>query len=600
MDVLLTSVLWKKAIVYLDDIIIYSNTVSDQIQDVEEVLNMLQEAGVSLNLPKCHFFQRRVAYLGYVIQPGQLGMSSKKIQAVEEWSVPRSKRGMRSFVAFCSVYRRFVPNFAEVAAPLNKLLKEDAKEVFEMTDLIRESVQNLKALLTIPPLLSLPTRESSFIIETDASNFAIGVALLEVQSDGSNRLVGYYSRSLLAAEKNYSVTEREALAVVWGVKQTRPYLERTKFIIRTDHSALRWLFGASEQNQRICRWRLSLAEFSFSVEYRPGSKHVAADALSRLPARVRTSDDCMLDPPVLIVEVPLQPPPTRPRGGPWVEIQEVMPTLSFDEIADEQRFDLECQRLSRLLLKGYPGFKWNEDGLLCKVMEGQRPQVLVPPRLREVVMHMAHLPPQAAHPGARRLQANIAQEFYWSSLRRDCAEYVRHCVSCAAVKGPVGDKSRPLQLFSPNGPWEFVCADTLGPLPTTPSGNKFLLVISDMFSKFTVAVPLRSTTAMILRKYLYRRGSRTLGCPSFFSRTMVHSLLRRFCSKLVQSSEYNKGLQVLLIPLLTARLKDLTKRCWPCSRTMWPVTMNGINNSGLLRPLIMPRFIRVRASPRKR
>jgi hypothetical protein len=122
----------------------------------------------------------------------------------------------------------------------------------------------------------------------------------------------------------------------------------------------------------------------------------------------------MLDPPVLIVEVPLQPPPTRPRGGPWVEMQEVMPPLSFDEIADEQRFDPEFQRLSRLVLKGYPEFKWNEDGLMCKIMEGQRPQVLVPPRLREVVMHMAHLPPQAAHPGARRMQANIAQEFYWS------------------------------------------------------------------------------------------------------------------------------------------------------------------------------------------
>jgi RNase H-like domain found in reverse transcriptase/Reverse transcriptase (RNA-dependent DNA polymerase) len=199
MDVLQISLLWKKAIVYLDDIIIYSNTVSDHMQDVEEVLIMLQEAGVSLNLPKCHFFQRRVAYLVHVIQPGQLGMSSKKIQAVEEWSVPRNKRDMRRFVAFCSVYRIFVPNFAAVAAPLNKLLKKDEKEVFEMANLIRESVQNLKALLTSPPLLSLPTRESSFILETDASNVAIGVALLKVQSDGSNRPVGYYSRSLLPA-----------------------------------------------------------------------------------------------------------------------------------------------------------------------------------------------------------------------------------------------------------------------------------------------------------------------------------------------------------------------------------------------------------------
>jgi transposase InsO family protein len=495
MDVLLTPVLWRKAIVYLDDIIIFSSTVEDHIRDVDQVLTMLNEAGVSLKLKKCRFFRRRVDYLGHVIQPGQLGMAAKKMSAVDTWALPRTKRELKSFVAFCSVYRKFVPNFAQIAAPLNKLLKKDAEEVIALTEEVRKAVFLLKEKLTSPPLLALPTRDSSFILETDASNVAIGAALLEVRSDGNTQPVGFYSRSLLPAEKNYSVTEREALAVVWGVKQTRPYLERTKFVVRTDHSALRWLFGASEENQRICRWRLSLAEFSFTVEYRPGKKHVAADTLSRLPARDPTSQDTDLDPPVLVVEMPLQPPPTRPRGGPWIEMTQAMPPLTHDEVFEEQRWDPECQRLAELASQGYPGYGWNAEGLLCKAMEGQRPQVLVPPKLREIVLHMAHLPPKASHPGARRMQANISQEFYWATLRRDCADYVKHCLSCAAVKGPDGRQTRPLQLFPPDGPWEFVCADILGPLPTTVSGHRFVLVISDRFSKFTVAVPMKTTTA---------------------------------------------------------------------------------------------------------
>jgi hypothetical protein len=186
-------------------------------------------------------------------------MAAKKIQAVEEWPIPITKREIRSFIAFCSVYRRFVKNFAEIQAPLKTLLKKDAEEIVTVTDIVREAVTKLKSNLKNPPLFSLPTRDRKFMLETDASNAAVGEALLEVQAGGTTLPVGYYYRSLLPAEKNYSVTEREALVVVWGVKQTRPYLELTPFVVRTDHSALRWLFGASKENQRICRWRLGLA-----------------------------------------------------------------------------------------------------------------------------------------------------------------------------------------------------------------------------------------------------------------------------------------------------------------------------------------------------
>jgi hypothetical protein len=344
-------------------------------------------------------------------------------------------------------------------------------------------------------VLALPSRDSQFLLETDASNVALGCALNLVESDGALRPVGYYSRTLTTPERNYSATEREALAVVWGVKQARPYLERTSFVIRTDHSALRWLFGASADNQRICRWRLTLAEFRFTVEYKPGPKNIAPDSLSRLPARDPIASDVELDPPVLVIEVPLEHEPTKVRGRPWLTLTKPMPPLSMDEVYDAQQSDEWCRQMCRRAEDGLPGYGWTVDGVLVKQGAEGRVQVLVPERLRSVVTHLAHMPPNMAHPGARRMQDNVSREFIWPTIRRDCARYVAECISCAAVKPSLNAKTRQLQLFPPSNPWEFVCADILGPLPTTIDGHRFLLILSDRFSKFTVAKPMKTCTA---------------------------------------------------------------------------------------------------------
>jgi RNase H-like domain found in reverse transcriptase len=272
---------------------------------VDEVLYILEAAGVSLNLKKCAFFWTRVDYLGHVVYPDKLAVHSKKTVAVAEWPLPSNKSELRSFVAFCSVYRKFVAGFADIASPLNGMLKKMSPDLLVWNPEAHRAFRRLKDILTSPPVLAIPSRDSQFVLETDAFNVVLGCALNLAESDGALRPVCYYSRTVTTPERNYSATEREALAVVWGVKQARPYLERTSFVIRTDHSALRWLFGASADNQRICRWRLTLAEFRFTVEYKPGPKNIAPDSLSRLPARDPIASDVELDPPVLVIEVPL-------------------------------------------------------------------------------------------------------------------------------------------------------------------------------------------------------------------------------------------------------------------------------------------------------
>jgi len=283
MDVILSSVRWQFALVYLDDIFVFSTTVEDHFDHVRTVLGLLKDAGVTLRLDKCHFFSEAVDYLGHVVRPGRLAVSSKTCDAVRCFKPLRSTTDVRSFLGLCNVFRRFVPNFARVSAPLNdKLRKGEPARFAGLTDEETTAFDRLKDLLTSPPILALPRADGHFTLDTDACDRQVGCVLLQAQPDDQMRPVGYWSRTLTAPERNYSTTERECLAVVWAVLLLRPYLDGVRFTVRTDHSALRWILNLNDTTARLTRWRLRLMEFEFEVVHRKGIKHQAADALSRL------------------------------------------------------------------------------------------------------------------------------------------------------------------------------------------------------------------------------------------------------------------------------------------------------------------------------
>ena len=143
--------------------------------------------------------------------------------------------------------------------------------------------EGLKSRVISPPILSLPQYGRPYMIDTDASAYQLGCTLLQ-EHEGANdwRPVGYWSYLLKDSERNYSATDRECFAVVWAVRTLRPYVEGTKFTVRTDHDALRWLMSLTESSGRLTRWRLRLAEYDFTIQYRPGRVHQVPDALSRL------------------------------------------------------------------------------------------------------------------------------------------------------------------------------------------------------------------------------------------------------------------------------------------------------------------------------
>ena len=273
MDMVLNGYRWKTCLVYLDDVIIFSKNFDDHLKHVQEILQCLRDAGFSLKLKKCDFFQNKVNYLGHVIMPGKLLVAQKTVDAVKGFKLPETQTHIKSFLGLCNVYRRFVPDFTRIAKPLNMLLKKgQPTKLLPLTDEQIEAFNALKNALINAPILSLPRAGFPYSIDTDACDYQIGVALLQHHEDGTRHPIGYWSRSLNSAERNYSATERECLAVVWACQILRPYLEGSTFQIYSDHEALKWLLGITDVSGRLARWRLRLAEFDYTIEYKKGKK----------------------------------------------------------------------------------------------------------------------------------------------------------------------------------------------------------------------------------------------------------------------------------------------------------------------------------------
>jgi transposase InsO family protein len=505
-DVILSSVRFQCALTYLDDIIIYSSSFEQHLEDLKTVLSLLQKAGITLKLEKCSFCAEEVQYLGFVVGRKGLRVDESKLDAVKKSVPPKTKTQMRRFLGLTGVYRRFIENYAKVAAPLTRYLKTEKGDASTLDEEALIAHEKLKDAVTSAPVLALPRPGAKMILETDASNEQLGVQLLQGDDDRTFRPVGFWSRQCNKAECNYSATEKEALAVVWGIKVCRPYLENMPFIVRSDHQALRWLFSVavSDVNPRLVSWRLALSAYDFEVQYKPGPSQKVADALSRLP-----TDGLLLSEPefseeeipTLAVDIDLPGPPSMPRSEPLVQIPEPLQAVTTEEVIDAQRQDRWCSELrAHVCSESTQVEAVCVDGkdLLCYApfKEGLEPRVIVPEILRERLLTLYHFPAISGHIGVQRMIQTISRAWYWPSLTRDVTEFLKRCPSCAARRlrrGP--HRTTKLNIFPPDGPLEFIAMDVLGPLPKTKNNNRFCLMICDRFTKISVAVPVPDQTA---------------------------------------------------------------------------------------------------------
>uniref|UniRef100_A0A8C5WL11 Reverse transcriptase/retrotransposon-derived protein RNase H-like domain-containing protein n=1 Tax=Leptobrachium leishanense TaxID=445787 RepID=A0A8C5WL11_9ANUR len=280
-------------------------TLEEHEQRLEKVLKRLHEEGLKLSLEKCQFCLPSVTYLGHVVSAEGVSTDPRKLEAVASWPRPRNVTELRSFLGFCSYYRRFVGGFAKIAQPLNKLLqKETTEEGCKVSDQnpsapgprkARESIQGewtsqcegafvkLKESLTRAPVLAYADPHKPYELHVDASREGLGGVLYQ-EYGGLLRPVAYVSRSLTPSEKNYPTHKLEFLALKWAVvDKLKDYLYGAEFVIKTDNNPLTYILTTAKLDATGHRWLAALSGFRLSLKYRPGVNNRDADALSRRP-----------------------------------------------------------------------------------------------------------------------------------------------------------------------------------------------------------------------------------------------------------------------------------------------------------------------------
>ena len=266
---------------YLDDLIVFSHSWTEHLSHLRSVFERLRAAGLTAKAKKCQLGMSQCVYLGHIVGNGQVSPETSKLEAVCSFDIPKTKKQVRVFLGLTRYYRRFIPNYSSIAAPLTDLTKNTEPNTVKWTEGCEGSFQKLKECLCKAPILYSPNFTKPFILQTDASDRGTGAVLSQKDDEGHDHPVAYYSRKFLPREEQYSTIEKECLAIKLAAQAFRVYLLGRPFEIQTDHRSLVWLDRLKDSNSRLTRWSLTLQPFQFTVTHRSGKANGNADALSR-------------------------------------------------------------------------------------------------------------------------------------------------------------------------------------------------------------------------------------------------------------------------------------------------------------------------------
>ncbi|KAJ3645713.1 hypothetical protein Zmor_023352 [Zophobas morio] len=433
-----------------------------------------------MNRQKCRFGCSDVKYVGHILTSEGISTNPEKVSAIASMAPPRNTKHLLTSLQTCNWYRRFIDKFSEVARPLTNLTKKNV--VWEWGPTQSAAFEELKTALTSAPILKPAELGKPYILRTDSSAYALGAALLQGEGN-EERPVEYASRLLSPPERNYSTTEREALALVWAVQKFRGYLEEAPFIAITDHQPLRWLMSLKSPSGRLARWALQLQPYNLKIEYTPGKANILADTLSRPPCDQDTTIDC----PLCIVSIEL------PRTGAKELRQDQLSDPDLKKIIDSLEQNNQ-EESTRWAARGY----MMSQGVLHRYSsddDTENPQYVVPLNKREAIIRDHHDAPSAGHYGAERTYYKIIQRFYWTGMRKMIQEYVKNCEMCQRYKISNQKPAGLLQTPVMRQQFESISIDLFGPLPKGPDGETWIFIVEDCASRWIELFALKDAKA---------------------------------------------------------------------------------------------------------
>ena len=451
--------LGDRVVVYLDDVLIHSATRADHEKDIREVFQRFQEQGMKVKRSKCEFLRQEIAFLGHVIRGGKILVDTQKLSRLDEWEPPLAdKKQVRQFMGFASYYRAFIPEFATLTAPLTQLLKTTPR--WEWTEEAGKAMRETKQALRNSCERHAWDADREDRVTTDASGVGIGTTFEQRVEGVGWAPVAFWSRKLSEAERRYSATDQEWLAVVEAVtRQWRHWLKGRKFVLRSDHGALRQLLTTKGEyySNRQHRWAEKLQDYHFEFQHIPGPTNTAADALSRAPSYY-----------VSALEL----------GRAAIDNRQ----LGWRRVVEAAKGDAGYQEALKEAREGRGHWKEEEGGVLVD-REG-RVRLPQSAELRFLVILEAHEPAFCGHLGAKRTAEAVSRAWWWEGWQGDVRAVVASCDTCQRFASTTKKQQAPMVTIVATRPWEVATMDFLsGFTPSSPGGWKGCVVICDRFTR---------------------------------------------------------------------------------------------------------------------
>ena len=468
----------------MDDILIHGKTREEHDVHLRDVLNRLQDAGMTLNKEKCQFAQTSLKFLGHIIDSDGIRPDPDKVQAIQDIQTPANVGDVRRYLGMVNHLSKFAPNLAEVTQPMRELLVK--KNTWIWGDAQQKAFEETKKLLTESPVLTLFDPNHHTVVSADASSFGLGAVLLQKShQEEEYKPVAFISRSMTQTEQRYAQIEKEALAFTWACERLSDYLTGLKFHIWTDHKPLVPLFSTKELEQvpiRVQRFRLRMMRYNFTISHVPGKTLTTADTLSRSTAKSlpNTEDDLEQECDAYVKLVMQSLPATERR---------------MKQIKESQQRDETCQLVSTYCLTSWPDKKSAPftvlpylplaaefsivDGIL---MRGSR--IVIPKSLQKELLERIHT---SGHQGINKCRERARQSVWWPGLSTQLEELVKACRTCCIHQQQRAEPLIPSEL--PELPWQKVGTDLF------EWKNHSYLLIVDYYSRFIEIALLNQTTA---------------------------------------------------------------------------------------------------------